>query len=85
MRLEQRELLATNNSELSCPTNPIFLILIIRFVSSNQGKVRFEVHLGELWTVDSRLPAGCGLSTIIRSTSIRLQAPGVIADNHIFN
>jgi len=51
--------------------------LIIRFVTSNQRKVRFEVHLGELWSVDSRQ------LTIIRSTSTRLQAPGVIADNPI--
>jgi hypothetical protein len=34
--------------------------LIIRFVTSTQRKVRFEVPLGELWSVDSRL------STIIQ-------------------
>ena len=32
--------------------------------------------------VDRGLPVGRGPSTIIRSTSTRLQAPGVIADNH---
>jgi hypothetical protein len=40
--------------------------MIIRFVTSNQRKIRFEVQLGELWSVDSRL------STIIRSNSTRL-------------
>ena len=37
------------------------VILIIRFFTTNQRKKRFEVQLGEQWTVD------CGLSTIIRS------------------
>ncbi len=38
-----------------------------------------DVQLDELWTVD------CDLSTIIRSTSTRLQATGKIADNPIKN
>jgi hypothetical protein len=57
----------------------IFLILIIRFFTTSQRKKRIDVKLDELWTVD------CGLSTIIRSTSTRLQATGKIADNHIKN
>jgi hypothetical protein len=35
--------------------------LIIRFFPTNQRKKRFDVQLGELWTVDR------GQSTIIRS------------------
>jgi hypothetical protein len=46
----------------------IFLILIIRFFTTSQRKKRIDVQLDELWTVD------CGLSTIMRSTSTRLQA-----------
>lgn len=38
----------------------IFIYLIIRFFTTNREKKRFEVQLGELWTVD------LGLSTIIR-------------------
>ncbi len=53
----------------------IFLILIIRFFTTSQRKKRIDVQLDELWTVD------CGLSTIILSTSTRLQATGKIADN----
>ncbi len=53
----------------------IFLILIIRFFTTSQRKKRIDVQLDELWTVDY------GLSTIIRSTSTRLQATGKIADN----
>ena len=33
-----------------------------------------DVQLDQLWTVDCGLPADRGLSTIIRSTSTRLQA-----------
>ncbi len=52
----------------------IFLILIIRFFTTSQRKKRIDVQLDELWTVDCGLPADRGLSTIIRSTSTRLQA-----------
>ena len=48
--------------------------LIIRFFSTSQRKKRIDVKLDELWTVDLGLPADRGLSTIIRSTSTRLQA-----------
>ena len=41
--------------------------------------------MDSLQTVVCRLPADRGLSTIIRSTSSRLQAPGMIADNQIKN
>ncbi len=40
-----------------------------------------DVQLDQLWTVDCGLPADRGLSTIIRSTSTRLQATVKIADN----
>ncbi len=49
----------------------IFLILIIRFFTTSQRKKRIDVQLDELWTVDLVCR---GLSTIIRSTSTRLQA-----------
>ncbi len=52
----------------------IFLILIIRFFTTSQRKKRIDVQLDELWTVDLGLPADRGLSTIMRSTSTRLQA-----------
>ena len=49
--------------------------LIIRFVTSNQRKIRFEVHFNELWSMY------CRLSTIIRSNSNNILATVMIADN----
>ena len=48
----------------------------------NRKKIRFEVQLSELWTVDGRLPVGRGLLTIICSNSNKYLATGKVADNH---
>ena len=52
--------------------------LILRFLTTPLAREkRFEVQLGELWTVD------CGLSTIIRSYKWSRLATRMIADNQI--